>query len=193
MLLYNVRKKSNKGFTLVEMIVTVIIVGVIASIAAPNFLGLLYQSRVKDGLAQVEGAVKEAQKQAIRKGRICKIRFTSSGTGADERSVIQVHPDEIVGATTVSYAGCLLSNRELPDSISFSLLNSVTSTLDSVDSSTPADLGFSTKGNPDFQGTMVIQHPQVDTVNWKCIQIEGLLGSVLTGDYNSGTDSCVAR
>jgi prepilin-type N-terminal cleavage/methylation domain-containing protein len=49
MLLYNVHRKSNKGFTLVEMIVTVIIVGVIASIAAPNLLGLLNQSRVKDG------------------------------------------------------------------------------------------------------------------------------------------------
>ena len=66
MLLYNARRKFNQGFTLIEMLVTIIIIGVIASLAAPNFLGLLNQSRVKDGLAQVEGAIKEAQRQAIR-------------------------------------------------------------------------------------------------------------------------------
>jgi prepilin-type N-terminal cleavage/methylation domain-containing protein len=186
MLLYNARKKSNKGFTLIEMLVTLIIIGVIASIAAPNFLGLLNQSRVKDGLAQVEGAIKESQRQAIRKGRICKIRFTSLGTGSNKRSIIQVHPDETVGGTTVSYSGCLLNSRELPDSVSLSLLNSGTLAL--VDSSTPRNLGFSTKGNPDVQGIMVIQHPQTSTA--KCIQIEGLLGNILTGDYDSATKSC---
>jgi len=188
MLLYNARK-SNSGFTLIEMMVTVIIIGVIAAIAAPNFLGLLNRNRVKDGLAQVEGAVKEAQRQAMRKGKVCKIRFTSSGTGANQRSIVQVHPDETVGATTVSYAGCLLSNRELPDSVSFSLLNA--GTLTSINSSNVRNLAFSSKGNPDVQGTMVISHPQTNTV--KCIQIEGMLGAVFSGDYDSGTTSCIAR
>lgn len=184
MLLYNARKKSNRGFTLIEMLVTIIIIGVIASIAAPNFLGLLNQSRVKDGLAQVEGAIKESQRQAIRKGRICKIRFTSLGTGSNKRSIVQVHPDE----GSVSYSDCLLNSRELPDSVSLSLLNSGTLVL--VDSSTPANLGFSTKGNPDVQGTMVIQHPQTNTA--KCIQIEGLLGNILTGDYDGANTICDA-
>jgi prepilin-type N-terminal cleavage/methylation domain-containing protein len=187
MLLYNAHRKSNKGFTLIEMLVTIIIIGVIASIAAPNFLGLLNQSRVKDGLAQVEGAIKESQRQAIRKGRICKIRFTSDAEGD---SIIQVHPDETVSGVTVSYSGCLLNSRELPDSVSLSLLDSGTGTLEPVDSGNVANLAFSTKGNPDVQGTMVIQHPQTDTM--KCIQIEGLLGSILTGDYDSATDSCDA-
>ena len=60
MLLYDVLKKSNKGFTLVEMIAAVIIVGIIAALAAPNLLGMLNQARVKDGLGQVEGAIREA-------------------------------------------------------------------------------------------------------------------------------------
>ncbi|NJL51996.1 MAG: type II secretion system protein [Hydrococcus sp. SU_1_0] len=76
MLLYNARKSSS-GFTLIEMLVVFIIVGVIAAIAAPNFLGLLNQSRVKDGLAQVEGAVKEAQRQAMRRGKPCKVKFVT--------------------------------------------------------------------------------------------------------------------
>jgi prepilin-type N-terminal cleavage/methylation domain-containing protein len=185
MLLYNARK-SNSGFTLIEMLVVVIIVGVIAAIAAPNFLGMLNQSRVKDGLAQVEGAIKEAQRQAMRKGQVCKIQFTSNAEGD---SVIQVHPDETVSGTTVSYSGCLLTSRELPESVSFSLLNSGTLTV--VNSSNERNLAFSTKGNPDVQGTMVISHPQTNTV--KCIQIEGMLGAIFTGDYDSATTSCTAR
>ena len=189
MLLYNAHRKVNQGFTLIEMMVVVIIVGVIASIAAPNFLGLLNQSYVKDGLAQVEGAIKESQRQAIKKGRTCKIRFTSEGTGTNKRHVIQVRPDETISGTPVSYSKCLLSSRELPGSVTFSLLNA--GTLQLVDSSNEVDLAFSTKGNPDVQRIMVISHPQTSTV--KCIQIEGLLGNILTGDYDSGTTSCEAK
>lgn len=192
MLLYNARKKGNKGFTLIEMMVTVIIIGVIAAIAAPNFLGLLNQSRVKDGLAQVEGAIKESQRQAIKKGRTCKIRFTSSGTGSNKHHVIQVHPDETISGTSVSYSGCLLSNRSLPDSVTFSRLNAGTLQLiDSSTSSTELNLAFSTKGNPDAQEIMVISHPQTNTK--KCVQIAGILGNMITGDYNEYTQKCDAR
>jgi prepilin-type N-terminal cleavage/methylation domain-containing protein len=188
MLLYNAHRKSNKGFTLVEMIVTVIIVGVIATIAAPNFLGLLNQNRVKDGLSQVEGAIKEAQRQAIRQGKICKIRFTSD---ADGNSIIQVRPNETIGLRTYDYSGCLLSNRQLPDSVSFSLLNA--GTLELVNSSNTADLGFSPKGNPDIRRIMVISHPGISNSSRKCVEIAGLLGNMITGNYDeSATLKCKA-
>lgn len=185
MLLYNAHRKVNQGFTLIEMMVTVIIIGVIAAIAAPNFLGLLNQSRVKDGLAQVEGAIKEAQRQAIRKGKTCKINFTSSGTG-DNLSIVQIHPNETISGRAYSYTECLLSNRELPKSVSFSRLDS--GTLQTINSTNEVNLAFSTKGNPDVQEIMVIEHPGTNTK--KCIQIAGLLGNMITGDYDSTDSKC---
>jgi prepilin-type N-terminal cleavage/methylation domain-containing protein len=188
MLLYNARRKVNQGFTLIEMMVTVIIIGVIAALAAPNFLGLLNQSRVKDSLAQVEGAIKEAQRQAIRKGKTCKISFTSSGTG-DNLSIVQIHPNETISGRAYSYSECLLSNRELPKSVSFSLLNSGSGTLETINSTNEVNLAFSTKGNPNVQGIMiVIEHPGTNTK--KCIQIAGLLGNMITGDYDSTDSKC---
>ena len=181
MLLYNVHKSINKGFTLVEMITAVIIVGVIASVAAPNFLGMLNQARVKDGLAQVEGAIKETQRLAARRGKPCRILFT---TDSDGSSIVQIAPDN----GSVSYSGCLLSTRELPDSVSFSVLNSGSLVL--INSSNEVALTFSSKGNPDVQGIMVISHSNNSTQ--KCIQISGLLGNILTGDYDSATSSCDA-
>ncbi len=96
MLLWLARKKRNSGFTLIEMLVTIIIVGVIAAISAPNLAGLLNRYRVNSALEEVEGAIKEAQKQAMRSGKSCTITIN-----------------------TVSKAisgGCLLSTRNLNDS-----------------------------------------------------------------------------
>jgi prepilin-type N-terminal cleavage/methylation domain-containing protein len=189
MLLWRVRK-SNSGFTLIEMLVVVIILGVIAAVAVPNLLGLLNRNRVNEAMRQVEGALKEAQKQASRRGRTCKILFTSSGTGDNKSSLIQVRPDETLpDGTIINYSGCLLSTRELANSVSFSLLDS--GTLKLIDENNTADLGFSTKGNPDVQGIMVISHPGSNTQ--KCVQITGLLGTMITGDYNQDTQECKAQ
>ena len=189
MLLYNVLRKSNKGFTLIEIITTVIIIGVLASIAAPNFLGLLNRNRVRQALEQVEGAVKESQRLAIRKGKTCKIRFTSTGTGSDKRSVVQVRPNETIGVTNISYSGCLLNTRELPSEISFGLLDPGGSgNVSTVDSSNLIDLAFSSKGIPNVEGTMVISHPNVSIK--KCIEIKGLLGNILTGNFDEAADKC---
>jgi prepilin-type N-terminal cleavage/methylation domain-containing protein len=192
MSLYAVRKSSS-GFTLIEMLAVFIIIGVIAAIAAPNFLGLLNRNRITEAAQQVEGAIKEAQRQAMRKGKICKIRFTSTGTGSNQKSIVKVRPDETVtvsGTTvTVSYSGCLLSNRELPSSVSFGLLSGAT--VSPVNSSNEIDLAFSSKGNPNVQGMMVISHPNV--ISEKCVQIEGMLGSILSGDYNTTTKTCRAK
>lgn len=74
MLLSTVRKKPrNNGFTLIEMIVTVIVAGILMAVAAPSLMGMLDQNRVRDGLRQVENAFKEAQRQAIRRGNSCQI------------------------------------------------------------------------------------------------------------------------
>ncbi len=179
MLLYNARRKSNKGFTLVEMIVTLVIVGVIASIAAPNFLGLLNQTRVKDGLAQVEGAIKEAQRQAIRRGKTCKIKFVTKTIDGKSRETINVVESTDAGETVAAdfYNGCLLEERILPIDVS-------------VNKGGITKITFTVKGNTqaDSEGIIRVSHPQTTTV--KCLQIAGLLGNILTGDYDTATSSC---
>ena len=181
MLLWRVRKQ-NSGFTLVEMMVTAIVVGVVAAVASPNLLGLLNQNRVREGMRQVEGAVREAQKQATRKGKTCKILFTTDGTGSDKRSIIQVRPDEIIDGVNVSYSGCLLNTRELPRDVSFGIRGSGTV------EAPGADLGFSAKGNPTITGVMYIEHPNVK--DKRCVEIRGMFGGLTTGIYDSTAEVC---
>ena len=63
--------------------------------------------------------------------------------------------------------------------------------LDTIDSTNEEILSFSSKGNPDDEPIIVISH--ADSNTQKCIQIEGLLGNILTGNYNSTTQQCQAQ
>ena len=182
MLLYDAHK-NNKGFTLIEVITVVIIIGVLASIAAPNLLGMLYQARVKEGLNQVESAIKETQRLAMRRGKTCKIKFVEKTIDGQSRETINVVESTDAGETVAAgfYNGCLLNERILPIDVS-------------VDAGTLTKIGFSGKGNTidNGEGTIVIAHNSTNTQ--KCVQIEGLLGNVIAGDYDdTAIPQCQAK
>ena len=177
MLLYDARRKIDQGFTLVEVITVIIIVGAIAAIAAPNFLGLLNQTRVKDGLSQVEGAIKESQRLAIRRGKTCKIKFETKTIDGYSRETMNIVDDEAGN----DYSGCILSERVLPKDVT-------------VNAGSITKIAFTGKGNviDSSTGTIIIAHPASNTQ--KCLQIEGLLGNIATGDYDStATPKCQAK
>jgi prepilin-type N-terminal cleavage/methylation domain-containing protein len=67
------RRKSNQGFTLIETLVGLVIVGILAAIAAPSLMTWLNNKKVDDVLAQVEGSLREAQSTAIRKNTTCNV------------------------------------------------------------------------------------------------------------------------
>ena len=182
MLLYDVHK-NNKGFTLIEIITVVIIIGVLASIAAPNLLGMLNQARVKEGMNQIEGAIKETQRLAMRRGKTCKIKFVTQTIDGKSRETINVVENTDAGETVPAgfYNGCLLEQRILPIDVS-------------VNAGTLTKIGFSGKGNTidNGEGTIVITHDGTNTQ--KCVQIEGLLGNVVSGDYDdTATPKCQAK
>lgn len=155
--LYAVRKSSS-GFTLIEMLVTLAVVGVIAAIASPNFLGLLNRNRVNEATQQVEGALKEAQRQAMRRGQQCTININTT-------------------SKTISGANCLLSNRVLNDLIQLNT-NRTTITF-----SGKGNITIDATTNP--TPVLVVSIPNGTTLQ-KCVVLDGFLASMRTGDY-SGT------
>lgn len=179
MLHWNVRKR-NLGFSLVEMLATAVMVGVIAAIASPNLIGMLNRYRVQDGLTQIEGAIKEAQKQAIRNGKTCKIKLITSTTAVSGQTrvvvtrVLDTDAGETAGDPDSDFSNCLLSERVLPRDVT------TTTTI----AGTPTKITFSSKGNTDSNSAGIIIVSHNNTATQKCLEIEGILGNIRTGDYD---------
>ena len=103
----NVHHK-NQGFTLLEILVALAITGILAALTGPNLLAWLNSNTVQQATDSIQSALQDAQKQAMRRGRICTINFTN-GTGTNPTVYSQI---------TASEAGCLVATNTNAGSLS---------------------------------------------------------------------------
>jgi prepilin-type N-terminal cleavage/methylation domain-containing protein len=156
-------KCGDRGFTLTELLVTLIIIGVIAAIAVPNFLGLLSRHRLESSLQQLLGAINEAQRQAMMQGKSCRVNISPSTHNI-----------------TASTAGCLLSDRQINPEI----------TIRSNFPGTTPNITFSYKGSTTRMGTIVLSSDH--TNSQKCFVIALGTGIKRVGDYNGSKTGSVS-
>ncbi len=160
MLPSNVRH-NNQGFTLIETTIIVVIVGILSAIAAPSFLSMFNKNKVNNALAQVQGTLQEARREAIRKSKSCTVNInttTKNLTGTPSDCLV-------TGARTLDSSINLESNQT---SIQFSYQGTITLS---------------------DAGTVVLS-TQDSSSNKKCLVISSPLGIIRTGNYTStGTNA----
>jgi type IV fimbrial biogenesis protein FimT len=72
---------GNSGFTLIELIITLTVAGILLAIAAPNFSGFLARNRLTAQINDFSADLSTARVEAIKRNRIAGVCTSNTGTG----------------------------------------------------------------------------------------------------------------
>ncbi|MEO1429677.1 MAG: type II secretion system protein [Cyanobacteria bacterium J06633_8] len=84
---------NNSGFTLIEVLVVIAMVGILSAIAAPSWLGFVARQKLNKANDTVFAALQEAQREAKNKKVSYSVSFKIDST--DNATKIAVHRDSI--------------------------------------------------------------------------------------------------
>jgi len=73
-------KNKNLGFTLVELMIVVAIVGIVATIAVPSFQDTLERNRLKEAVESLKSDLMFAKTEAIKQSKNIRVTLIKSGT-----------------------------------------------------------------------------------------------------------------
>ena len=80
-------RKQSSGFTLIELMVTVALVGVVAAFAIPSFTTMIANSRLVSTSNDIVGALNYARSEAVKAGRRVIVNPTDGASWANGISV----------------------------------------------------------------------------------------------------------
>lgn len=75
------QKKDLSGFTLIELMVTVAVLGILSAIALPSFSGLLASSRVNSAATDLWAAMQFARSEAVKRNETVTVCPSTNETG----------------------------------------------------------------------------------------------------------------
>ena len=104
----------NQGWTLMEMAIVSVIVGILSSLAIPSMMSAKGKNDLRSAMGQVKGAIQEAQRSAIKNGQSCTVIInptTSSASVTVSGTSVSVNAKTIAG----SPAGCISSTVSITD------------------------------------------------------------------------------
>jgi type II secretory pathway pseudopilin PulG len=91
--------RAPKGFTSIELAVTVVLVGLLATISVASLGPMLQERRMREATQQVEQTIRKAQQLARTKDQMTYIRFNNPGATSQTFTLFAANPCSAVAPT----------------------------------------------------------------------------------------------
>ncbi|MBE9203405.1 type II secretion system protein [Synechocystis salina LEGE 06099] len=150
---------------MIEVAVVAVIVSILASLALPSFGKMQARNQLRSAMAEVQGAIQAAQRNAIKKGSTCTVTINTSN-----RTITQ--------ATGTANSGCVPNSVTIPGSQGITMTSPSSTT----------SIAFSYKGNPSASTdqTIVLSH-EITSLEPRCLVIASGIGIMRSGYYQGTT------
>jgi prepilin-type N-terminal cleavage/methylation domain-containing protein len=158
----NFRVQREEGFTLVETLAVVLMIGIMAAIAAPGMLGFLAKSKVDRGFAALQDMVYLTQREAMKKSQACELTLPENES---ENAVLT--------------SDCLITGPE-----------TLTEVFIKYNYANSKRIKFDYRGGTSPLRTIAIYSP--DTDHRRCLVISNGIGMTRSGIYTKETVSKIS-
>ncbi len=159
--------KNSQDFTIIEILIVLLIVGILSALAAPSFLGMLNRAKVNDAVAKVRGALQEAQREAIRKSKSCSVTLDTTN-------------NKVTGSCLVT------GDRTLPDGVA--MANNINGVIKfSFRGNTTFTVPSSVASPTDPSGKIILYKSDGSTSDRKCVAISNGIGIIRSGTYSDSS------
>jgi type II secretory pathway pseudopilin PulG len=195
------RSNASSGYTLLELIIIVVIVGILSAIAVPSYLSWSNNQRTSAVQSQIANVLRRAQAEAKQRNMRREIRFDNNN-GAPRYAIIPVANNAT--GQPVRVADSAITNWQYFDrdavrtNMRLNLISNPTSPFPGpTDSSTSGGIIFDSYGtvvvaNPEVQGannTIFAVQVSIPTGNQlayrRCVMVRTLLGALQEGRDNN--------
>jgi prepilin-type N-terminal cleavage/methylation domain-containing protein len=156
-------RRSPAGFTLIETMTVLLMVGIMAAIGVPSLLGFLAQAKINSAFSRLDGLLKLTQREAVKKSKTCTFSLPNNDT-----------KDSVISST------CSVTGSETLDDVIIKY-NRVTS----------KKVSFSYRGHTSSTRTIVVYSN--DTNYKRCLVISNGIGMMRKGKYTGSLTNIVAE
>jgi Tfp pilus assembly protein FimT len=198
------------GFTLIEMLVIIMVVGILSAIAAPSFGSLFDSIKVNQTVTELRSSLQDTQRQSIRANKICETQVTSiyedgKGKGNQGKGKGNQGQGNNGDVSNVVQGNCLTAgNQKLPGGVDLvTNIQSAAAPSAASSSSSTTTIRFVPSGSAEFAvvsassqsslpadptGKLVAYISNNQTVQKKCVAISNTIGLTRIGTYTGNTD-----